>query len=97
MGMDWNIIPVIAPVLTVIASVLGGYYLIHRDIKSDMKQSQAQHREDMIRMDEKWDKVLLRMDEKWDAALIRMDEKLIRMDEKWERLFDRLLVQDKKG
>lgn len=31
-----------------------------------------------------------------EKRIDRLDEALIRIDEKWERLFERLLIQDKK-
>lgn len=50
MGIDFNVI-------AVIASALSGYYLIHRDIKSDMKDRHIEHKRDMEKMDERWEKL----------------------------------------
>ena len=61
--MDW------IQVLTIVAATIGstyGFFLIVRD---DMKML----KEDMIRIDEKWENRFLAMDEKWE----RLFEKLL--------------------
>jgi len=72
-------------VLTIIASTLGGVYVFFMITAERINRLEQFHREDIQKMDDK----LQHMDEKWTDIIKNMDSK-------WERLFERLLVQDKK-
>jgi phosphotransacetylase len=74
--MDWS------QVLAIVASTIGstyGFFLIIREdikaIKEDISLTKSIHREDVQRMDDKWERLFE-----------RMDKKLERMDDKWEHL-----------
>jgi len=86
--MDW------IQFVVFIGSVATCYWVFSRDIKADMikidnrhREDMKVHREDMIRLDTKWETRFLAIDEKWEARFLAIDEK-------WERLFERLLTQD---
>lgn len=76
-------------VLTIMGTMFAGVFAFYQITKQEIVIIREQiilmnthHREDMNSMDSK---------------LVFMDSKLISIDEKWERLFERLLIQDKKG
>lgn len=81
--MEWS------QVLTIMGTMLAGVFAFYQITKQEIGIIREQiilmnthHREDMNSM---------------DAKLVFMDSKLVSIDEKWERLFERLLIQDKKG
>jgi hypothetical protein len=78
--IDWHLLSIIVSILI---SGFGSYYMIHRDLKSDMIEREVQHKEDLMQRD---------IQHKEDIKIIKVD--MGKMDEKWERLFT-LFVQDK--
>ena len=63
--MDW------AQTFTIVGTTLGatfGFYLIIRD---DIKSMDNRHREDMVRMDERF----IRMDKKWERLFEKLFDK----------------------
>ena len=65
--MEWQF-------FTTLATIAASYYMIRKDIKTDMLQMQTFHREDMKSMREDMN----RMDEKWE----RLFEKLLLKEQK---------------
>jgi hypothetical protein len=68
-------------VFTIIASTLGGVYVFFMITAERINRLEQFHREDMKSM---------------ESRFAAMESRFAAMDAKWERLFERLLVQDKK-
>jgi hypothetical protein len=72
-------------VLTILGATVGSTYVFYL-----ITEKRIDHlNEALIRLDDKWDARFFALDEKWESRFVAIDEK-------WERLFERLLIQDKK-
>jgi hypothetical protein len=80
-------------VLTTIGTILAGIYVFYQ-----FTNERINHLDQiMVRMDANHREDIKRMEEKWERLFERVDNKIAVMDEKWEHLFERLLLQDKKN
>ncbi len=88
--------------LTLTSTVIATSYTLHFLLRNDIKEFREEIKQNMLVLDERFDRRLLEIDARFDRRMEayerRMetfDERTRHMDEKWERLFERLLVQDK--
>ena len=70
------------------------FYRLHKEelaaINGRIDRTELYHREDIQKMDERWEERWSKSEEKWE-------ERWGRSEEKWERLFERLLLQDQRN
>lgn len=57
--MDWT--QVFTIIGTILPATIGCTYIFYANLKSDMLKIETFHREDMIRMDEKWERLFERL------------------------------------
>jgi len=85
-----NIIEIIASLFSPFI-IIGAVWYLFQDLKKNMNQIHADHREDMKIMDVRMNK----MEERMDDRMNKIEEKMIRMEEKWIALFEKFHILDK--
>lgn len=74
--------------VTIMFAIISATFALYKSMKAET----ASFRESIHRMDNKF----LAMEEKFETRFLNIENRFIAMDEKWERLFERLVVQDRR-
>ena len=93
-----NIVEIIASLFSPFI-IIGAVWYLFQDLKKNMNQIHADHREDMKimdvqmnKMEERMDAQMNKMEERMDAQMNKIEEKMTRMEEKWIALFEKFHI-----